>query len=106
LATKRSRNAGGGVACGCARTYTLKALLSLKSGRPLVWFSACESLTERHALGSFGSHFPIVSDSESQCRSTSDSATAPENALAALAIRMNQRGSIAEPDRMLLTPAR
>ena len=81
-------NIGVGLARRWVVRYSMSARLSTRSGRPLVWFSASRSVTAPHAAGSRPSSWPIVSPSDSLPSATSDSATAPLNALAVLATRI------------------
>jgi hypothetical protein len=87
-ATNASSAAGGSATVSERETAFWNASFWVKSGSPLVCARSWRSVTECQATGWLGRRWPIVSSSESFPASTRDSATAPLNALATLAIRM------------------
>ena len=71
-----------------ASSASRNAALPLKSGTPLVCWSSWARVTSAHAVGCSGSTLPTVSSSASLPSATSESAAAPLNALATLAMRI------------------
>ena len=69
-----------------------------------MWLSSCLRVTSHQAFGNSGKRSPIVSLSDNSPSLTSESATAPLKALAALAMRMRSSILIGLPVRTLATP--
>jgi hypothetical protein len=101
---ERSFSAGGGFLRLAWSAFRKRGLLE-KSGRPLVWLRSCRSVISCHDFGSFGRRSPIVSFRASLPLLTSESATAPLNALAVLAMRMRLLTPMGRPFSKSATPA-
>ena len=71
-----------------ASSASRKSGSSEKSGIPLVWLSSCLRVTSDQSSGNSVKRSPIVSWSDNLPSLTSESATAPLKAFAALAMRM------------------
>ena len=87
-----------------ASSASRKSGSSEKSGIPLVWLSSCLRVTSDQSSGNSGKRSPIVSWSDNLPSLTSESATAPLKALAALAMRMRSSTLMGSPLFMLRTP--
>src|SRR3984957_14549366 len=91
-AAYESKSRGGGALSSDLSRASLNASVWLKSGMPLVWFKSSRSVTFDHARGRPGTHFLTVSPRHRAPSAATASATAPLNAFATLASRMESAG--------------